>query len=209
MASSKVTRRPRISTAPRTIRSGWGETEVRGQKSETRNQKLTINDRKLVASLGGVAAEEGIRLPLRAGIGIGDRHQKLANDFLIQAGRSEIDGLGKVVGRCVIAVGEPVLENFLFRRAGIKSDIQLERGNSVANEIVLITANEDVAQRLRVSLNANAKELRGFAGAIAKIGFRESRNFEDFQRDDGQKHVDVDVRDHRLRRHGRMSGEIF
>jgi len=61
----------------------------------------------------------------------------------------------------------------------------------------------------KVGLNANAKELRGRLGALAEIGFRESRDLENFQGHDGQKHVDVDVRDHRFRGNGGMGGEIF
>jgi hypothetical protein len=51
------------------------------QKSET--GKSRFRDRKLVASLGGVAAEEGIGPPHGTGVGVGDGNQKLAHDIMI------------------------------------------------------------------------------------------------------------------------------
>ena len=66
----------------------------------------------------------------------------------------------------------------------------------MANEIVLIAADENVAQRLRVGLHAYVESLRGFAGTVAEIGFGETLHLQNFQRNDRQKHVDVDVGDH-------------
>src|ERR1700756_2357621 len=100
----------------------------------------------LVGGVGGVAAEEGIGLPGGTRIGIGDGNQKLANDFFIQSCRSGVNGPGEIIRRRVIAVGEPILENLLLGGAGIESDIDFHGRDSVADEIVLIAANESVAQ---------------------------------------------------------------
>jgi hypothetical protein len=59
------------------------------------------------------AAEERIGLPLRAGVGVGDGRQELAQDFFVGCGGGFIDGLREVVGRRVIADGEPFLEDGL------------------------------------------------------------------------------------------------
>src|ERR1700739_2685638 len=66
------------------------------------------------SSLSGVAAEEGIGLPLRPRGGVGRFDEQLAGNPLVQSGSVKIDGLVYVVRGGVVAIGEPILENFLF-----------------------------------------------------------------------------------------------
>ena len=63
-----------------TTRNGWVESGV------CRNRKsFGVNGLSLVAA-GGVAAEEGIGLPVRAGVGVGHGDEQLAHDFLVDCG---------------------------------------------------------------------------------------------------------------------------
>ena len=79
----------------------------------------------------------------------------------------------------------------------------------MADEVVLVAADERVAERFGIGLHAHAEDLRGVAGAIAEIGFGDALDLEHFQGNDGQKHIDVDVRDHGVGRHGGMSREVL
>ena len=79
----------------------------------------------------------------------------------------------------------------------------------MADEVVLIAADEKIAQRLRVGLNSYAERLCDLARAITQIGVVEAEHGKKLQRHDGQKHVDVDVGDDGLRRDRGMSGEIL
>ena len=87
--------------------------------------------------------------------------------------------------------------------------IQLYGRNPVADEIVLVAADEGVAQGLRIGLYADTECLGGFAGAIAEIGFREALHLQNLERNNRQEHVDVDVGNHGLGRHGGMRGEVL
>ena len=68
----------------------------------------------------------------------------------------------------------------------------------MANEVVLIAADEKIAQRLGIGLDFYSFRLRDLTNAIAKIRVVETQHGEKFQRHDGQKHVDVHVGDDRL-----------
>jgi hypothetical protein len=50
----------------------------------------------------------------------------------------------------MVAVGEPVLEGFLFGSAKFETDISFDGGDTFLDEAVLVAANEGVAERLGV-----------------------------------------------------------
>ncbi len=93
----------------------------------------------------GVAAEEGVGLPTRAGRGVGGLEQKAAGEFFVARGSLEIDWLVYVVGGGVVAVGEPVLEDFLVGRTEFETDVDFYGRNALLDEAVLIAADEAVA----------------------------------------------------------------
>ncbi len=81
----------------------------------------------------------------------------------------QIDGLVHVIGWSVIAIGEPVFEDFLFGRAELEANIALDRGNAVPDEVVLIAADERVAKRLGIGDGFDAHGLRYGRGPRAEV----------------------------------------
>src|SRR5436309_12766546 len=69
----------------------------------------------------------------------------------------------------------------------------------MADEVVLVAADEEVALRFRISLDLDAPRLRDLSREIAEVGLGESENDQRLERNDREKHVDVDVGDHGLR----------
>src|SRR5207237_3497419 len=108
-----------------------------------------------------------------------------------------------------IAVGEPILEDFLLRSAKLEADVDFDGGNALLDEAVLITADEGVAERLGIGDGLDAHSLSDGGGACAEIGFFDAVDLENLQRNDGKKHVHVDVGDDGFRWDRRMSGEVF
>src|SRR5713101_6935738 len=157
----------------------------------------------------GVAAEEGIGFPAGTCGSVGGVEEQAAREFLVEGGGLEIDRLIHVVGWRVVAVGEPVLENFLFRCARFEGNVAFDGGHALLDEVVLIAADEEVAKRFGIGDGFDAHGLRDGGGASAEVGFLETADLEDFKRDDGKKHVHVDVSDDGFRRDGGMSREIF
>jgi len=178
---------------------GWGLI-FQPSRGEKRN--------RLKAVLLGVAAEERIGLPARTRGIVGGVHEKAADNFFIESGGSEILGLAQVVGRRVVAVGEPVLENLLFGRAEHKAVVHLDGGNAFDDEAVLVAANEAIAKRLLIGDGFDAERSGDGGGAVTEIGFFEAFHFEKFERNDGEKHVDVDVGGDGCGGDGRPGGEI-
>ena len=82
--------------------------------------------------------------------GVGGVEQETASELLVARGGLQIDGLVHVVAWSVVAVGEPVFENFLFGRAKFEADVDFDAGNSFLNKTVLTAADERVAERLRI-----------------------------------------------------------
>src|SRR6185312_7278957 len=162
-----------------------------------------------LVSLVGVAPEERVRFPRRPGVRIGDFEEEPAGDLLVEGGGAEIDGLAQVVRGGVVPLGEPLLENRLLGRAGLEADVQFDRRNSVADEAVLIAANETVSQRLRVRDRLDVQRPRDGNGAVAEIGLGDPLYLEDLQGNDGQEHVNVDIRHDRFRIDGGMRGKVF
>src|SRR5271157_3670684 len=105
------------------------------------------DDKSLVlAGVGGVAAEEAVGLPLRALGIVGDGDHEAANHFFVLRGGGKIDRLIEIVGGGVVAIGKPVFEELLLLvGVGIGRDAHGERGNAVADEVVLIAADKSVA----------------------------------------------------------------
>jgi hypothetical protein len=140
---------------------------------------------------------------------LGGVNEQAASKFLVARSGLQIDGLVHVVGRGVVTVGEPVLENFLLGCAKFKADIHLDGRHALLDEAVLIASDESIAKRLRIGDGLDAHGLRDGCGARAEIGLLDTFDLEDFQRDDGEKHVHVDVRDDGLCRDRGMRREIF
>src|SRR5215469_2045887 len=128
MADTSSTRPPPISMALLIIRSGWAKRSICGE----------------------ISPEKRVGRPLRTTVAIRYGNQKLAANIFVQRRGLEVDGLVQIVRRCMVTIGEPVLEDFLLRRARFKTEIILHRRNSVADEVVLIAADKDVAQRFRI-----------------------------------------------------------
>src|SRR5204863_7542118 len=164
------------------------------------------NDRNLV---GGVAAEKGVRLPARRRGVVGGFKEQAERELLVESRGLEIDGLVHVVGWGVVSVGEPVLEDFLFGRSRFEGDVAFDGGNALLDEIVLIAADEEIAERFGIGDGFDAHGLRDRGGACAEVGFFQAAYFQNFHRDDGEKHIYVDVGDDGFRRDGGVSGEIF
>src|SRR2546430_16130882 len=78
--------------------------------------------------IGGVAPEERIRLPARTRGSVRRLEQQSPRKLLVARGGFKIHGLVHVVARRVVAVGEPVLENFLLRRAKFEADVHFHGG---------------------------------------------------------------------------------
>jgi hypothetical protein len=120
-------------------------------------------------SVGGVAAEEGVGLPARAGGGVGGVEEKAASELLVARGRLQVNGLVQVVAWSVVAVGEPVFENFLFWRAELEADVDFDTGNSFLDKALLIAADKRVAQRLGIGDRFDAHGLGDRSGARAEV----------------------------------------
>ena len=142
-------------------------------------------------------------------IAIGDVDQQGPDDFLVLRRGREVDRLIHVVGGCVIALGQPIFENCHFSRAGPGRNAHDHRRNAVADEVVLITANEKIAQRFRIRLNSYPMRLGNGAHAIAEIGVVKPQYGEKFQGHDRKKHIDIDIGGNGFGRDSRMRGKVF
>src|SRR5580693_860944 len=160
-------------------------------------------------SVGGVAAEEGVGLPARARGGVGGVEEETARELLVARGTLEIDGLVHVIAWSVVAVGEPVFENFLFGRAECEADVDFDTGNSFLDKAVLIAADKRVAQRLGIGDWFDAHGLGDRSGVRAEVRFFDALDLENSQRNDGKKHVHVYIGDDGFRRDGGMRREIL
>src|SRR5208282_5300156 len=142
-------------------------------------------------------------------VAVGDVSEQGSDDLLVFRGGGEVYRLVHVVRGRVIALRQPVLENLYLGRSGLGSHTHGQRRYTVADEVVLITAHEKIAQRLGIGLNLHAERLRDLAYAISQIGIVETEYGEQLQGHDRQKHVDVNVGDDGLGRDRGMSGEIL
>src|ERR1700733_6616846 len=129
-----------------------------------------------------VSAEETIWLPLRTMIAVGALDEPSPADLFIFRSRGKVDRVIPVIGGRVIALGEPVLEKFPLGSAGLGSNAHHDRRYSVADEIVLIAAGENITQWLGIGLHPHAKRLRNLAHPIAEIGFGAPAGRETFER---------------------------
>src|SRR3974377_83598 len=55
-----------------------------------------------------------------------------------------------------------------------------------------------MSERFRVGYRFHAERFCNGGGAIAEVGIRQALDAKDFERRDGQKHIDIDVGDHGL-----------
>src|SRR5450631_669501 len=90
------------------------------------------------------AAEEAVAVPLRAIRIVCTLDGKRLHDVLELACSREIDRLIQVIGRRVVALGQPLLLRYRFGRVRRKTHLHRHRGNSLADKAVLIAANKRV-----------------------------------------------------------------
>src|SRR5258708_31949463 len=121
---------------------------VKNQKLEPQGTQRSTGEALLC-----VTPEEAVWLPLRAVVVIGNANQQGSDDLFVLSGGGEVHRLVDVVGRRVIALRQPVFEDLHLRRAGFGSDAHDYRRHTVPYEVVLIAADEKIAQRLGVRLN--------------------------------------------------------
>src|SRR6266849_7604329 len=132
--------------------------EVLGQNAQSQD-----------VSCRSVAAEEGVGLPLGTRVAVGGGDEKLADDFYVECGGTEVNRLVDIVAWCVVALCEPILEDLGFGRARLGGDVQDDGGDAVADEIVLIAADEEIALRLRVGDDFDAEALCDGGDALAEV----------------------------------------
>src|SRR3974390_294087 len=95
--------------------------------------------------LFNVTAEEGVGLPLRSCGSVGCVDEKAADNFFVEGGGFEVDGLVGVVGWGVIWLCEPNFEQLLFGRARRVENVHDDGGNAVAVEVVRIDVVEEIS----------------------------------------------------------------
>src|SRR5664279_741074 len=115
---------------------------VYGRLNDRRSQGTALTSRH---RRHNEAAEEAVIVPLRAIGFVRNLDRKRLHDVLELACSREIDRLVQVVGRGVVALGQPLLLRCRFGRARRKAHLHCRRGNSLADEAVLIATNESVA----------------------------------------------------------------
>ena len=104
----------------------------------------------------GEAAEEAVGLPLRACAGVGDALDQIQNDLVELRRGGFVHGLIQIVGRSVITILQPILVQLFLGRPGQISELERQRRNALADETVLIAADEQIALRLLVGLHLDA-----------------------------------------------------
>src|ERR1700733_399677 len=109
--------------------------------------------RSSVARARGVTPEEAVLLPRRPARVVGDRDGQWANSPLVFRLSYQVDRLVHVVGGGVVSISPPVLHDLILRRPGDVPHVDHHRRNALANKVVLIAADEDVAQRRGISLH--------------------------------------------------------
>src|SRR5271154_5200501 len=115
-------------------------------------------------------------------VAIGDIDQQGSDDLFVFGGGGEVHGLVHVVRGRMISLGQPVFENLHLGRSGLGSDTHGQRRYTMADEVVLITADEKIALRLGIRLNSYTERLRNLAHTISQIGDVEAEHGETLQR---------------------------
>jgi|SRR5215470_7853303 len=124
-----------------------------------------------------IATEEGIGLPLGTDGSVRGFNEKATDNFFVESGGGEILGLIEIVGGRMIAVGEPVLEDFLFGRAREGADVHFDGRNSFDDEAVLVASNEAVAKGLLIGDSFDVERRGDGGGAIAEVRLFEAFYF--------------------------------
>src|SRR6185369_13499621 len=96
-------------------------------------------------------------------------HDQRADDIDIFVAGRNVERLRQIVADAVVALSGPLARDLRFRRAFFVTDLHGERRDPLANEAVLIAADEAVALRLRIGLHANGGVLRDRANVAAEI----------------------------------------
>ena len=109
----------------------------------------------------------------------------------------------------MVALRKPLLEDGLLRSSGVGSNLHRQRGDTVADEIVLVAADEQIAHRLGIILDAHAQRFRCGAHVIAERGFVQPVDRKNLQRHNRQKHIRVDVGCQRTSIYRGVGGEVL
>jgi len=103
-----------------------------GSASGWRTEGSTHRSRFAIPQLlFGVAAEEGVGLPLRGCGAVGGIDQEAADDFLVEGSGFKVDRLVDVIRGRVVALCKPVFEKLLFGRVGRVENVHDDRRNAV------------------------------------------------------------------------------
>src|SRR5215469_18198344 len=97
--------------------------------------------------------------PLRLTVVVCQSKDQRPNNLFIKRSRRQVYGLVNVVRGRMIPFGEPILEDLLFGRSGLESDLRGNRRNSPANKTILITPHKQVSYGLRIGLHADTQRL--------------------------------------------------
>ena len=106
-------------------------------------------------------------------------------------GGFQIHRLLHVVRWRMIALSQPLLGDGLFRGTLFITDFEEEGRHSLTDEVVLVAADEDVALRLDVPLDANAQGLGNRARLPSKVRFIQAVDGQNVQREQRQKHIHI------------------
>src|SRR5260370_3919136 len=102
-----------------------------------------------------IAPEKAVSLPLRPLRIVRDFYHEQPDDVFVLACCCQVHRLVEIVRRRMVTVGQPVLVNLLLFRRGW-GNIQRQRRNAVTNEAVLVAADENISQRLRIGFDGNS-----------------------------------------------------
>ena len=108
-------------------------------------------------------------------------------------GRLQIDRLAQIVGRRVVSLRPPALDDLVLRRAQGPSDLERERRDAAADEAVLIAAHEARCARLGIARDsipaARPPRRRSSARSDSSRPLHDQRA----HREERQEHVRVEI----------------
>src|SRR5215472_2947206 len=105
----------------------------------------------------GETAKEAVRLPLGASIGVSYALNQMQDDLVELRRGCLVHRLIQIVRRSMIAVFEPIFVKLFLGRSRQISELERERWNTLADEVVLIAPDEKIALRLLVGLYLHAR----------------------------------------------------
>src|SRR5207302_6740285 len=122
----------------------------------------------------GDPENEALALPQWPRAIIRDAPTQLHNDVVRLRGGGHVHRLISIVRWRVIASLEPLLVQLLFGRSLLIAELEGERGNALADEAVLVAADEQIAVGLFVGLNLHSRLLRHRADVLPQARFIQS-----------------------------------